>query len=139
MKLQKLIGTTPVGEEISLSDELMWVDEFEWNSVKSNKDYTIAGALIIEQSKLLSGRPISLERPDNECGFSTRGVVKKLREWSEIINQRYQLTLERGERRMFTVIFDHEKPLKAEPVKGFVGKNTDDELWFCNLYFLEIE
>lgn len=142
MKLQKLLGSgyVPEGDAVDLSDELMWVDEFEWSKVASNDgEYSIAGALIIEQSEKLAGRPITLERPDDLTGWATRGTVKTLHEWANLKGQRFRLTLERGVERNFTVMFKTSNPLKTEPVKGFVGKNTDDEVWFCNLYFIEVD
>ena len=142
MKLQKLIGTgyVPEGEVIELSDELMWVDEFSWSKVASNdSEYTIAGALIVEQSEKLAGRPITLERPDDKTGWAKRGIVKSLHEWANLKGQRFRLTFERGGTRNFNVIFKTSGPLKSEPVKGFVGTNTDNEVWFCNLYFIEVD
>ena len=142
MKLQKLLGSgyVPEGDAVDLSDELMWVDEFEWSKVASNdEEYSIAGALIIEQSEKLAGRPITLERPDDLTGSATRGIVKTLHEFANLKGQRFRLTFERGGERHFTVMIKTGNPLKTEPVKGFVGKNTDDEVWFCNLYFIEVE
>ncbi|WP_180089450.1 MULTISPECIES: hypothetical protein [unclassified Acinetobacter] len=142
MKLQKLTGAgyVPEGEAIELSDELLWVDEFSWSKVASNdSEYTIAGALIVEQSEKLAGRPITLERPDDKTGWAKRGIVKTLHEWANLKGQRFRLTFERGGSRSFTVMFKTSQPLKSEPVKGFVGTNSDDELWFCNLNFIEVD
>ena len=134
MKLKNLSSSAV----LTLSDELMWKDEFDWTPVKTNASYSMTGALILEQGVMQAGRPISLEQPDESMGRLKRSVALTLKSWAALPNQRFELTLERGGNRTFTVIFNHDKPLSATPAKGFVGLNSPDDWWNVQLYFIEV-
>lgn len=92
------------GTVIVFSDDLEWVDEFEWTPVEQSKDYTIGGSLIIQEATKLAGRPITL-KGGNEV-FVTRSQVTELNDEATISSGKsYTLTLPDG--RTKTVAFDH--------------------------------
>jgi hypothetical protein len=45
---------------IILPPGLVWEDEFDWQPVVQSTEYTLSGAIIIEESERLEGRPITL-------------------------------------------------------------------------------
>ena len=123
---------------LTLSDELLWTDEFEWTPVKTNSSYSMTGALIVEQGVMQAGRPISLEQPDETMGKLKRAIALTLAQWAAIKGQTFELTLERGGNRTYIVMFNTDKPMTAKPSKGFVGLNSPDDWYNVNLYFIEV-
>lgn len=96
---------------ITLPDDLLWVDEYNWSAVEQVKEYSVTGALIVESAARLAGRPITLMGGENH-GWVTRSVLDALLTASNIPGQQFTLTL-RGV--AHTVIFD-EGRIEAEPV-----------------------
>jgi len=93
-----------------------WTDEFDWSPVKSAAEYSITGALLIDQGVRLAGRPLTLEASD-EKGWKdmTRDRVIELRALAAQAGQTFPLVLADG--RSFTVIFrPGEEPLAARPL-----------------------
>lgn len=102
---------------ISINAGCMWVDEFGWSSLQSAKEYSLTGALIIDQGVRTNGRPITLEASE-EKGWKdmTRTVVTQLHALSEQPGQTFALTLADG--RSFDVIFrPGEEPITARPLR----------------------
>ena len=125
-------------QEIALSNDLLWANEFDWAAVESTNTYTLTGALIIEQGTKQSGRPISLTA-DPEMAWVTRSTLDLLRAAAAIQGRKFRLTFEYPtDVRTFVVIFDTTSdPIKASPVKGFPGHKPGD--WYrIELKFLEV-
>lgn len=63
---------------ITLPNDMEWLDEHAWSPVASQVEVTSGGSLLLEESKQLAGRPITLSSlPDMGC--VTRAVVEALR------------------------------------------------------------
>jgi hypothetical protein len=125
-------------QEISLSNDMLWSNEFDWAPVASTNTYTLTGALIIEQGTKQAGRAITLTA-DPEMAWVTRATLELLRAAAAIQYRKFTLTLEYPtDTRAFTVIFDNTSgPVKATPAKGFPGHKAGD--WFrIELKFLEV-
>lgn len=102
-------GVTP----ISLDDSLEWIDEFDFSSIGQDVERTIGGALIISESILQKGRPITLVSGDHV--WTDRSTINQLYAAINQINKTYTLTL--PDARTFSVVFDHsQKPMEAKPV-----------------------
>lgn len=114
--------------EIVLTDDLLWADELDWVPVVASKQFTLTGALLIEQGVKQFGRPLTLKSPDSELGWVTRDTVTALRAAAGILNRKFTLQLEyAADIRAFTVMFDHEaNPVQAVPVLGFASPNGTD-------------
>lgn len=127
-------------EELSLPNDLLWEDEFDWSSVLSDQAHTTTGALIIDQWVKQAGRPISLRPADDEMAWVPRSTASKLVEWANTTNTTFTLEFEYPtDTRTFTVIFDTSKdqPVKAVPVAGFPGHRLED--WFrVSMQFIEV-
>ena len=100
---------------ITLPGDLRWADEFTWTPVARSADYSLTGALIIQEAVKQAGRPITLEAKNESLGYvwldrATLLALKTLAEtpvWSGL------LTL--ADARSFTVAF-RDDGLTAEPV-----------------------
>lgn len=135
MKLVALAG----GDFISLPNDLLWKDELSWVPPLAKETYALNGALIIEASTRLAGRPITLEPPDDSMGWVTRAVVEKLRTWASLPDVKYKLVLEYpDDKREFLVRFRHSaSPVESSPVKGFPEHAAGD--WFkVSLKLIEV-
>lgn len=120
---------------ISFSDDLIWADEFGWSPITQDKQYTIGGTLVIQESKKLAGRPITLRGYNI---WESRSVIEQLHSASLLTAQDFTLTLHDG--RSFTVRFDHtqNKPVDTEAV--FAGRDTEatDEFYINALHFIVV-
>lgn len=122
MKLKKY-GTET---SIELTDHLEWKDEFSWSATTSTHQYLLTGALLVQTSTKLAGRPITLESGSNAV-YVTRQKVLDLLAWAETPDQIYTLefTNERYVNeeeveipgRTFKCIFDYTKnPIQADAI-----------------------
>lgn len=110
---------------------LHWVDEFNWNPARSEREYTLTGSLVIEPSLMLSGRAITLQSPQIDMGWITRSQLTALRTAGVVLGRKYTLHLEyANDSRTFTVVFDHQSGnyIEAQPVKGFPHVEAGE--WF---------
>ncbi len=68
-------------QDIELSHDLLWTDEHEWTPVVASVEYSLTGALLVENAKRQAGRPISLAPPDNSMAWHSRAVTDLLHAW----------------------------------------------------------
>ena len=47
-------------DTITLPDDLLWINEFEWNPVKQTTKRSLTVALLVQEGQLINGRPIVL-------------------------------------------------------------------------------
>lgn len=119
---------------IALSDDLLWEDEFAWSAVSQRRDYTIAGAQIIDSGVKQAGRTITLAG-DESGGWVPRSTVDALAAAAAIPGQEFTLTL-RGEEH--TVVFDHAgQALEAEQV-WVVNDPLPTDFYFITLRFIKV-
>ena len=45
---------------VTLPQGLVWSDEFDWTPLAQTTEYSLTGALIVEQAEKQAGRPITL-------------------------------------------------------------------------------
>ncbi len=124
-------------QSLTLHHDLMWIDEHAWNPVVSATEYTLSGALVVEYATKQTGRPISLQAPDQTMAWLPRSTVDTLRTWSTVPGTLFELSLDDG--RKFNVVFrHHEQPvLEASPVRDMATYDADDD-WQVKLKFMEI-
>lgn len=103
-------GTT----QITLRDDALWADEFGWQGVAQQAEYSLTGALIVETSTMQAGRPITLTGADDRAWISYADL-QLLQTWAATPGQQLTLTL-RGVAR--AVVFDLRSgsPISAAPV-----------------------
>jgi len=102
-------------DTITLPDDLLWINEFEWNPVEQTTERSLTGALLIQEQIRLQGRPIVLTG-GKEAGWVSRKTVMELQTLSSISDRVMTLTL--PDMRQLKVIFDRSSgsPVSASPV-----------------------
>ncbi len=105
-------------DSITLPDDLLWVDEFEWNPVEQNTERSLSGALLVEEQTKVKGRPITLSG-GSHAGWVNRATVISLVAKAETANHTMTLTL--PDNRQFSVIFDRRSssPIEAQQILPF--------------------
>lgn len=123
---------------LELHSDLKWSDEFNWHAVEQSKEYSVTGALIVQNQQRLAGRPITLVAPDDSAAWMRRSVVEQLRNWAAVPGQQLELKLRNVTR---IVAFRHEEgaALEAEPVCDFSDGDIDgSDFYRCTLRLMEI-
>ncbi|WP_066016823.1 MULTISPECIES: hypothetical protein [Endozoicomonas] len=118
-------------DTITLPDDLLWINEFEWNPVEQTTERSLTGALLVQEGQLLYGRPIVLSG-NGEAGWVSRLTVKSLFALSKAANKTMTLTL--PDNRQFSVIFDRSNgaPVEAQQVLPFAYPED------CDHYHLKV-
>lgn len=108
---------------VAISDDLIWVDEYQWSPVVQSQQLTLAGALVIQEAAQLKGRPITLQGGD-ERGWMTKAELDALFALAATPNTTHTLTLPGP--RTFTVAFSRAggQPIRARQL--LIG---DDDTW----------
>jgi hypothetical protein len=127
--------------DIVLSDDLEWVDEMAWSPVAQAVEVTSGGALVVQESKQLAGRPITLESGSEGStywGVATRETVEQLRELAfELLEE--PMTLELADGRTFDVRFRHgDNGFEARPIREAVMPAADADLYTIILRLFEV-
>lgn len=123
-----LAATTPGGPvSITLSDDLLWSDEHDWEPVVQGERRSVTGAMIIQPRALTAGRPITLEPEDDSSAWMPRSVLLQLRNLAAIPGQVMTLTIN-GQ--VFSVLFRRSdgSAIEAEPVAHYSTPDTAD--WY---------
>lgn len=100
-------------EEVKLHGQMFWSDEHDWSALaQTSPEYTLGGAVLIEQGTKLSGRPITLV---GQHARIQKQSIDELRRWSEI--PELMMTLIHPDGRTFNVCFDRPVLSNIEPIK----------------------
>ncbi len=102
-------------DNIELPDDLLWVNEFDWNPVEQNIERSLSGALLVQEQKKLQGRPIILSGGD-DFGWVKRSTVLELQKMGNDTNHVMLLIMQ--DQREFDVIFNRTviSPIKAQQI-----------------------
>lgn len=99
---------------VELPGDVWWADEFDWSPIEQAQEYSVTGALIIDEATKQAGRQITLRSADGG-GWVPRATVQALQAMRDDIGETYLLSLADG--RSFTVRFDLTRPFEAAPVR----------------------
>lgn len=125
------------GETIQIEDGFFWSDE-NWSEIEQNQEYAISGALIIQEGKKLSGRPITLQPANKTKGWIRLRDLNKLRLWQNLQEQ-FTLHFEwPHDQREFNVIWNHKDgALESTPIKNTPAVSLND-FFNVTLRFTEV-
>ena len=116
-------------DNLTLPEDLIWIDEFDWSPIEQTQSYSVTGALIIQSGTKQAGRTITLAG-DNSSGLITRLDLKLLQIKA---NNNSTMVLTLNDARTFNVVFNHAKnPIEAKP---WIDYSTPDD---SDLYTLKI-
>ena len=110
-------------DTITLPDDLLWINEFEWNPVEQTTERSLTGALLVQEGQIIHGRPIILSG-NGEAGWVSRLTVKSLFALTKAANKTMTLTL--PDSRQFPGIFDRSNgaPLGVCRTLGLTKRNS---------------
>ena len=127
---------------ITLPGDVEWVDEFGWLPTANQVEIAWSGSLIVEESKQLAGRPITLRgvfnAGDEHYGTTTRAVVKAIHALaSDVLGAPLLLTLE--DARTFNVRFrlQDEPAFEATPARH-IAPHDDADLYAFTLRLMQV-
>ena len=121
---------------ITLHPDLYWSDENDWHPVEQTAERTITGALVVQVSSMVGGRPITLEPEDDDSAWMNRTTVEALRNWAAVPGKTMTLTIHGIAR---TVMFRHQdgQGVSAVPVVHFSDVLAGD-YYRCTLRLMEV-
>lgn len=129
------ITLTNGGTTIALDPDLLWSDEFDWHPVEQSQERSITGALIVQASVRVAGRPITLQPEDERSAWTSRATLEQLQDWAGVPGMTFTLAL-RGEIR--NVIFRHQDTaIEAKPLVHFSDVDAADN-YLVTYRFMEI-
>ena len=128
---------------IVLDGDLVWSDEFSWNPVERTSEYSITGALIVEESIKLAGRPITIStKPESASTLlSAKGVIwmnrgKAKDLYNKSLLTTHQMTLTLSDNRTFTVVF-RENGIEAYPVIH-IAPHQDSDPYYLTIKLMTV-
>lgn len=126
---------------IELPDDMQWIDEFTWLPVAQQVDIASDGALHIEESVQLAGRPVTLEgRLEGSVGFAlpARSTIVALHALAQT-PRTDPMTLLLPDGRSFNVMFRHGDgvAVEAHPIKHIVPAE-DADLYTLTLRLMQV-
>ncbi len=78
MTITLTVGATT----LALDSDLQWSDQLSWSPVVQSVEHSITGALLIDESVKLAGRPITLQPPDPSSAWMPLATVSQLQAWA---------------------------------------------------------
>ncbi|GAA4648725.1 hypothetical protein GCM10023116_09960 [Kistimonas scapharcae] len=110
-------------DDIELPDDLLWVNEYQWQPVAQETERTLTGALLVQEQAKLYGREIELL--GEQSGWVTRTTVDALKTLEAEAGKVMTLTL--PDTRIFQVIFDRSNgaAVEAQQVLPYAYPDND--------------
>lgn len=97
---------------ITLPQGLRWSDEFDWNPLAQASEYSLTGALLVEQTAKQAGRPITLIGGKDFAWLSRADVIAL----KTLLDTGNVMTLTLHDARSFTVIPADDAALGVSPL-----------------------
>lgn len=114
-------GTTT----IELPADLQWSDEFDWSDVEQSKEYSLTGALVVQQGVKATGRPITLQ--SNGASWVTRSTVEALQAFYNAPDQTFTLSIDGTD---YPFQFERPGGFKATEVQRLARSIQGADHWF---------
>ena len=127
-----MITLTHAGVVATLSDRLLWTDEYAYGAVVTETHWGTNGALHVHVGKRQAGRPITLDGRDSRA-WMPRAQCDQLQAWAALPGATFDLVL-RGAPR--TVMF---LEFQADPIWRLEDGEIDGEAVYVPLFkFMEV-
>lgn len=122
-------------DTLTLPADLVWQDEFAWSAIVQQSDWALDGSLILQESSMQAGRPITLVG-GADAAWMTRAQVQALQALADAApDANHTLTL--ADARSFTVRFRRgapstagansgSGPFSATPIVGYAAPEAGD-------------
>lgn len=109
---------------VELPPDMQWRDEFAWDAVEQTAEYSLTGALIVQEGVKQAGREITLYGGDDSC-WVRRSTVEALYALASVAGQILTLTYHD---RTFPVMFRRPGPIEAAEIRRVANPGPDD--WY---------
>ena len=120
---------------ITLPERLRWLDEHQWSRIaQTEPEYTLGGAVVIQQGTKLAGRPITLGN-DDVHNWLPKATVETLREWTDV--PELVMTLDYQGRQFDVCWRIHDQAIAATPV-GWRHDEGNDAWYHAELRLMTI-
>ena len=108
---------------LELPDLLRWTDEHDWSPLaQASPQYSLGGAVIVQQGSKLAGRPVTLGGEDDH-NWLRRETLATLHDWAAV--PELELTLDYHGRTLNVIFRNHEQALAATPVWWTNDEDSD--------------
>jgi len=122
-------------DDIELPDDLLWVNEYQWQPVAQETERTLTGALLVQEQAKLYGREIELS--GEQSGWVTRATVDALKTMEAEPGKIMTLTL--PDNRTFQIIFDRRTGSAVEAIQLLPDAYPDaGSIYLLKLRFLTV-
>jgi len=119
---------------ISLTSDLLWIDEYAWTPVAQQVDIMSDGAVAVQEDAQLTGRLITLIGGDT-FGYVKKSVVDLVKAKADTPG--LQMTLVLNDGRSFNVVFTGDR-YNANPVAD--NSDPDADFYYTlSLYLMVLE
>lgn len=121
-------------DEIDITDNLIWQDEFAYNQVVQEQERSLTGGLIVQSGIKQYGQPVTL------VGWLSRAMLDALRAKEGSGNPVMDLAMDDG--REFSVIFNRASgvAVEASPIKETTHISQEPSAWYsATLRLLTVE
>ncbi len=109
-------------DAITLPQGLLWEEEFTWSPLAQATEYSLTGALIVEQATKQAGRPITLIG-GKDFAWMTRAQVAILK---AVLDTGAVMTLTLHDARTFSVLPASDSPLSVYPLPRILDSGFAD-------------
>ncbi len=107
---------------LNLPGGLTWADEFGWTPVEQTSEYSLTGALIVQEGERQSGRPITLLGGRN-AAWIDRGLALQLQALASVPEQQLTLSLWGVD---YSVMF-RRPAVEIEPIRRRANPGADHQ------------
>lgn len=127
---------------LTLPKDLQWVDEFNWAQVEQTTEFSLTGALLIQEGSKLKGRNITLSGLDN-MAWITREQAETLLQMKNtpglVITLRFvDRNVTSNIYKSFNVMFRHsEGAVEIKPIKQWDQFEPEAYCIINNIRFME--
>ncbi len=118
---------------ITLPPDLVWSDEFAPWAVEQTTEWSLSGALMLQDGLKLKGRPVTLSGGPN-AAWCDRSVLEQI---VALQSQRSAMTLVYGTQTL-SVRFAAPKAWDAKPVIDYADNGQPADKYEITLYFIEV-
>ena len=126
------ITLTRAGVVETLSDRLLWTDEYAWTPVVSEQKWGTTGSLIVHVGKRQAGRPITLDGRDSRA-WLPREQVNRLKAWEALPGAQFELVVRGQPRTVLLLEMTADTIWRLED-----GEHTPDLFYVPFFRFLEV-
>ncbi|HRY16676.1 MAG TPA: hypothetical protein P5330_12495 [Candidatus Competibacteraceae bacterium] len=110
---------------VTLPGDLRWIDEFAWSPVARSQEYSLTGALIVQEAAKQTGRPITLEAKNESAGYICLARSQVAALYALVSTPGWAGTLTLMDGRSFAVAF-RDEGLRADPVRHIAPHEDAD-------------